>query len=116
MSEERMTAERNPLVIDVGEGRDFMGLGTRVHRLIHPNTTGSDQVGVSIAMHGPGDRVKRHRHPYEEAYYVIKGEGVMFMEGRKDIELTVDRQSLLLEAQGLYQRMSARTLSLNTWV
>lgn len=37
-------------------------------------------------------------------------------EGRKAIELTVDQQSLLLEAQGLYQRMSARTLSLNTWV
>lgn len=36
-------------------------------------------------------------------------------EGRKPIELTVDRQSLLLEAQGLYQRISARTLSLNTW-
>ncbi|BAN50498.1 putative glycolipid-binding domain-containing protein [Metapseudomonas resinovorans] len=38
------------------------------------------------------------------------------VEGRKPIELTVDRQSLLLEARGLYQRMSARTLSLNTWV
>ncbi|MNP03775.1 hypothetical protein D3C76_956710 [compost metagenome] len=37
-------------------------------------------------------------------------------EGRKPIELTVDRQSLLLEAHGLYQRMSARTLSLNTWI
>ncbi|WP_137821748.1 putative glycolipid-binding domain-containing protein [Pseudomonas sp. D(2018)] len=37
-------------------------------------------------------------------------------EGRKAIELTVDKQSLLLEAQGLYQRMSARTLELNTWV
>jgi hypothetical protein len=36
-------------------------------------------------------------------------------EGRRAIELTVDRQSLLLEAQGLYQRMSARTLSMNTW-
>ncbi|MNQ67196.1 hypothetical protein D3C85_817080 [compost metagenome] len=37
-------------------------------------------------------------------------------EGRKPVELTVDQQSLLLEALGLYQRMSARTLSLNTWV
>ncbi|WP_044873573.1 putative glycolipid-binding domain-containing protein [Pseudomonas sp. LFM046] len=37
-------------------------------------------------------------------------------EGRRPMELMVDRQSVLLEAQGLYQLMSARTLSLNTWV
>jgi quercetin dioxygenase-like cupin family protein len=80
-----------PLVMDVGEGRDFMGLGARVHRLVHPNTTGSDQVGVSIAMHGPGERVKRHRHPYEEAYYVIKGEGTMYMDGQDEIELRPGR-------------------------
>jgi quercetin dioxygenase-like cupin family protein len=80
-----------PRVMDVGEGRDFMGLGTRVHRLVHPKTVGSDQIGVSIAMHGPGDRVKRHRHPYEEAYYVIKGEGTMYMEGEGEIELRPGR-------------------------
>jgi quercetin dioxygenase-like cupin family protein len=78
-------------VIDMGEGRDFMGLGARVERLVHPNTVGSDQIGVSVAMHGPGERVKRHRHPYEEAYYVIKGEGVMYMEGVGDIELRPGR-------------------------
>ena len=49
------------------------------------------QIGVSIAMHGPGDRVKRHRHPYEEAYYVIKGEGVMYMEGEGEIQLRPGR-------------------------
>jgi len=81
----------DPLVIDVGEGRDFYGLGTQVQRLIHPNTVGSDQLGVSIVLHSPGDRVKRHRHPYEEAYYVIKGEGVMHMEGHEDIELRPGR-------------------------
>jgi hypothetical protein len=37
-------------------------------------------------------------------------------EGCRAIELTVNRQSLLLEAHGLYQLMSERTLSLNTWV
>jgi quercetin dioxygenase-like cupin family protein len=84
-----MTEER--LVMDIGEGRDFMGLGARVHRLVHPNTTGSGQIGVSIAMHGPGERVKRHRHPYEEAYYVIKGEGTMYMEGQGEIELRPGR-------------------------
>lgn len=82
-----MSGKQDVLVVDIGEGRDFFGLGTRVHRVVHPRTTGSDQLAVSIAMHGPGDLVKRHRHPYEEAYYVIKGEGVMYMEGREDIEL-----------------------------
>jgi quercetin dioxygenase-like cupin family protein len=79
------------LVVDVGEGRDFMGLGARVHRVVHPNTVGSDQIATSIAMHAPGERVKRHRHPYEEAYYVIKGEGLMYMEGRDEIELRPGR-------------------------
>jgi quercetin dioxygenase-like cupin family protein len=82
--------DRSP-VLDVGDGRDFMGLGARVNRLVHPNTVGSDQLGVSVAMHGPGERVKRHRHPYEEAYYVIKGEGVMYLEGHGEIELRPGR-------------------------
>jgi quercetin dioxygenase-like cupin family protein len=80
-----------PLVVDIGDGRDFMGLGARVHRVVHPSTVGSDQLGVSIAMHGPGERVKRHRHFYEEAYYVIKGEGMMYMEGQDEIELRPGR-------------------------
>jgi len=80
-----------PNVVDVGEGRDFMGLGARVHRLVHPATVGSDRIAVSVAMHGPGERVKRHRHPYEEAYYVIKGEGVMHLDGVGEIELRPGR-------------------------
>ncbi|MHB1537681.1 MAG: cupin domain-containing protein [Solirubrobacteraceae bacterium] len=75
------------LALEIGEGRDFMGLGARVHRLVHPKTVGSEQIATSVAMHGPGERVKRHRHRYEEAYYVIKGEGVMFMEGHDEIRL-----------------------------
>jgi len=79
------------LVVDIGEGRDFFGLGARVHRLVHPRTVGSEQIAVSVAMHGPGERVKRHRHPYEEAYYVIEGEGTMYMEGVGEIELRPGR-------------------------
>jgi quercetin dioxygenase-like cupin family protein len=81
----------SPLVVDLGEGHDFMGLGARVQRLVHPTTVGSDQLGVSVAMHGPGERVKRHRHLYEEAYYVIKGEGLMYIEGHADVELRPGR-------------------------
>jgi quercetin dioxygenase-like cupin family protein len=78
-------------VIDIDEGREFLGLGAPVRRLIHPLTTGSDQVGVSIALMEPGGRIKRHRHAYEEAYTVLRGTGVMFLEGVGDIELKPGR-------------------------
>jgi quercetin dioxygenase-like cupin family protein len=76
-------------VIRVSEGRRFDGLGAPVRRLIHPRTVGSDRLGVSIADMPPGSRVRRHRHAYEEAYFVISGTGRMYLEGEPDeIELT----------------------------
>jgi quercetin dioxygenase-like cupin family protein len=81
----------NPYTIDVGEGRNFMALGCQVERLVHPLTVGSRQLGVSIVHMAPGDRVKRHRHEYEEAYYIIEGTGVMYLEGVGDIELVPGR-------------------------
>jgi len=39
----------------------------------------------------PGGRIKRHRHAYEEAYTVLRGTGVMFLEGVGDIELKPGR-------------------------
>lgn len=80
MSENRYT-------LDLGEGRNFMALGARVERLVHPLTVGSQQLGVSIVHMAPGERVKRHRHEYEEAYYIVEGTGVMYLEGVGDIEL-----------------------------
>ena len=75
-------------VIDVSSGRPFDGLGAPVRRLIHPHTVGSDQLGVSICDMPPGSRVRRHRHMYEEAYFVISGAGRMHLEGEPgDIEL-----------------------------
>lgn len=81
----------NKYTVDVGDGRDFMALGSRVERLVHPKTLGSQQLGVSIVHMGPGERVKRHRHEYEEAYYVVEGNGVMYLEGVGDIELRPGR-------------------------
>jgi quercetin dioxygenase-like cupin family protein len=75
-------------VIDVSSGRSFDALGAPVRRLIHPKTVGSDQLGVSICDMPPGSRVRRHRHIYEEAYFVISGAGRMYLEGEPgDIEL-----------------------------
>lgn len=78
-------------VIDVGEGRDFTGLGARVQRLVHPRTLGSDRLGVSIVLMNPGEVIKRHRHAYEEAYFVVRGAGSMYLEGAGEIELHPNR-------------------------
>ena len=75
-------------VIHVSSGRPFDALGAPVRRLIHPRTVGSDKLGVSIADMPPGSRVRRHRHTYEEAYFVISGTGRMYLEGEPgEIEL-----------------------------
>ena len=74
-------------VVTEESGRPFTGLGALVTRLIHPNTVGSDRLGVSIAHMNPADRIRRHRHAYEEAYFVIEGEGEMFLEGEPLIAL-----------------------------
>jgi mannose-6-phosphate isomerase-like protein (cupin superfamily) len=35
----------------------------------------------------PGERVRRHRHRYEEIYTVTRGTGVMHLEGAGDVTL-----------------------------
>ena len=74
-------------VIDLHEGREFLGLGAPVRRLVHPLTTGSVALGVSICLIPPASSIKKHRHPYEEAYFVVEGRGVMQLEGVGEIEL-----------------------------
>ena len=78
-------------VVDIPGGREFLALGAPVRRLVHPLTTGSRELGVSIALMPPGSRIKRHRHPYEEAYFVTDGRGVMYLEGVGEIDLTPGR-------------------------
>jgi quercetin dioxygenase-like cupin family protein len=75
-------------VIHVSEGRPFDALGAPVRRLIHPRTVGSQRLGVSICDMPQGSRVRRHRHDYEEAYFVVAGTGTMYLEGQGEIELT----------------------------
>lgn len=81
----------NAYTVDVGEGRQFGALGAPVERLVHPSTVGSREIGVSIVLMAPGDRIKRHRHDYEEAYYVIEGNGLMYLEGVGEFELVPGR-------------------------
>jgi quercetin dioxygenase-like cupin family protein len=79
------------LIVDVGQGRLFHALGSPVERLIHPLTVGSNQLGVSIVTLAPKGEVIRHRHDYEEAYYVIAGVGSMYLEGVGDFDLMPGR-------------------------
>jgi mannose-6-phosphate isomerase-like protein (cupin superfamily) len=80
-------AERHRSVVRIDEGRPFDALGATVRRLIHPNTVGSKLLGVSICLMEPGDEIRRHRHSYEEAYFVVRGSGAMYLEGEGSIRL-----------------------------
>jgi mannose-6-phosphate isomerase-like protein (cupin superfamily) len=64
-------------LIKIRDGEDYRGRGILIKRLVHPATVGSDQLTVSIAYHNPGEEVAEHKHVYEEAYFVLQGEGMM---------------------------------------
>lgn len=80
-----MTSER--LALRLEDGRSFDALGVRVTRLIHPSTVGSDQLCVAYTVMQPGDVVRRHYHDNEEGFYVVRGEGTMYLAGVGDIHL-----------------------------
>ena len=69
------------------DGIRFDGLGAEVRRLVHPTTVGSSNLGVSICLMQPGETVHRHRHDYEEAYYIVRGTGEMYLENFGQIRL-----------------------------
>ena len=71
----------------IEDGRPFDALGAPVRRLVHPKTVGSRLLGVSLCLMEPGDEIRRHRHDYEEAYFVVTGTGRMFLEGEGEIPL-----------------------------
>lgn len=80
-------SEGQSAVVHRDQGREFHALGAPVYRLIHPRTVGSVGVGVSLCVMQPGQRVRRHRHDYEEAYYVLRGTGLMYLEDHEPVRL-----------------------------
>jgi quercetin dioxygenase-like cupin family protein len=80
-------ADRRSATIRSEEGRLFEALGAPVRRVIHPSTVGSRLLGVSLCQMAPGDEIRRHRHSYEEAYFVLRGTGTMYLEGEGQIRL-----------------------------
>jgi len=64
----------------IREGMDFKGIGGLVKRLIHPSTIGSKNIAVSICYLNPGEEITKHRHEFEEVYFILNGEGTMTLE------------------------------------
>ena len=74
-------------VIRASQGVTFNATGALVKRLVHPDTVGSQNLGLSVVFMNPGEEIVQHRHPNEEAYYVIQGKGLMYLENHRDIAL-----------------------------
>jgi putative monooxygenase len=82
-----VTGGAEKLTVRLDEGRSFDALGVHVTRLIHPLTVGSDQLCVAYCVMQPGEAVRRHYHENEEAFFVLEGEGTMYLEGVGDVRL-----------------------------
>ena len=77
-------------VVSIAEGAEYREMGGVIKRLVHPSTVGSVNIGLSVAFLQPGEKVRRHRHVSEEVYFVLSGEGVMFLEDHEEIVLRKD--------------------------
>lgn len=72
-------------VIRARDGATFNTMGALVKRLVHPDTVGSENLGLSVVFMNPGEEFRLHHHPNEEAYYIIQGKGTVYVEGHGDI-------------------------------
>jgi len=78
----------NPYLIRIRDAEDYRGRGVLIKRLVHPSTLGSDKLSVSICFQNPGEEVARHQHEYEEAYFILQGEGVMTVGDSEEFPIT----------------------------
>ncbi|WZL72770.1 cupin domain-containing protein [Clostridiaceae bacterium 35-E11] len=76
-----MENKKYKYTMEISEGIDFRGVGGLVKRLIHPTTTGSEQLGMGIVYLCPGEELPPHKHFNEEAYFILEGSGIMRIEG-----------------------------------
>ena len=77
----------NPYLVKIRDGADYRGRGILIKRLVSPSTTNSDNLVVSIAFQNPGEDVARHQHEYEEAYFVLQGEGIMTIGDSEEFKI-----------------------------
>jgi quercetin dioxygenase-like cupin family protein len=79
-------AKLSPIVVNEGDvapdGWDDPQRGRLQWRtLISQGATPTEAITCGVAELAPGDRLERHRHAPAEVYYVVAGEGVVFLEG-----------------------------------
>lgn len=55
----------------------------RWRTLFSQGLTPTASITCGVAELAPGDRLNRHRHAPAEIYYVVAGEGVVFLDGRE---------------------------------
>ena len=55
----------------------------RWRTLFSQGLTPSEAITCGVAELAPGDRLERHRHAPAEVYYVVAGEGIVFLNGKE---------------------------------
>lgn len=55
----------------------------RWRTLFSQGQTPTEAITCGVAELGPGDRLERHRHAPPEVYYVVAGDGIVFLDGRE---------------------------------
>jgi mannose-6-phosphate isomerase-like protein (cupin superfamily) len=55
----------------------------RWRTLFSQGVTPTEAITCGVAELGPGDRLKPHRHAPAEIYYIVAGEGVVFLDGKE---------------------------------
>ena len=81
-------AKPSPIVVDErdvapeGWGDPLRGrLSWRT--LFSQGPTPTEAITCGVAELAPGDRLERHRHAPPEVYYVVAGEGIVFLDGEE---------------------------------
>jgi mannose-6-phosphate isomerase-like protein (cupin superfamily) len=81
-------ASLSPIVLDERDvARDGWDdpLRGRLHwrTLFSQGSTPTQGITCGVAELAPGDRLERHRHAPPEVYYVVAGEGIVFLDGKE---------------------------------
>jgi len=90
MSNAKTPVERRPVIRNIAEVAwdELPGHhgGALSKLLVHPETTGSRHVDHRISTYQPKAYVAPHTHRVQEqVYHVLEGEGLMEIDGRKQV-------------------------------
>jgi oxalate decarboxylase/phosphoglucose isomerase-like protein (cupin superfamily) len=77
--------ETNVKILKMREVETIQALGGTLKRMFNPKSSGTKHMTFSIGYFAPGEGLKSHLHPVsEEVYYVVGGEGVVYLGEEKD--------------------------------